>query len=129
MDAMLTDYCTFTMTVGNYEKPVHGVLSEFEQMQQVDQFTLYRAVLVPRLWHLTLYKANEVYLNDKNGNPGTTVPDIVEFVLKECGFTDLDYKMNLNGDYLKRDYRCQWNETHFQYISRLMEHEGDLLLF
>ncbi|OQY59152.1 MAG: hypothetical protein B6245_08115, partial [Desulfobacteraceae bacterium 4572_88] len=30
----------------------------------------------------------------------------------------------LSGSYPRRPYRCQWNETHFQYISRLMEHEG-----
>ena len=124
MDEMLSTPCTFLMTIGRYQRPVHGCLSDFEQLHQADQFTMYRAVLVPRLWQLTLYKANEVYLKDLNSQNGTTVPDIIEIVLKECGFTTLDYELRLNASYPRRPYRCQWNETHFQYISRLMEHEG-----
>ena len=69
MNAMLKSNCTFTMKAGNYERPVHGFLSEFEQLHQIgsydkqksgQQFTLYKAVLVPRLWQLSLYKTNEV---------------------------------------------------------------------
>ncbi len=125
MDAMLSSPCTLRMRIGRYERPVHGVLSGFEQRHQVDRFTFYRVVLVPKLWHLSLYQANEIYLNDQADRPGTDVPEILGFVLQECGLNpDIDYRMALNGSYPKHPYRCQWNETHFNYISRLMEHEG-----
>ncbi len=125
MDAMLSAPCTLRMRIGGYERPVHGVLSDFEQLHQVDKFTFYRAVLVPKLWQLSLYQANEIYLNDQADKPGTDVPEILGFILKECGLNkDIDYRMTLNSTYPKHPYRCQWNETHLNYISRLMEHEG-----
>ncbi len=124
MDAMLENRCALIMRIGRHERMVHGVLSDFEQLHQVEQFTLYRAVLVPRLWWLSLYTTNEIYLN-------MSVVDIIEAVLKECNFIKKDnenihgdYKLKLNGSYKKRAYLCQWRETHLNLVSRLMEHEG-----
>ncbi|MBF0352581.1 MAG: type VI secretion system tip protein VgrG [SAR324 cluster bacterium] len=117
MEAMLHNPCTFTMKVGDSEAPVHGILSNFEQLHQVGEYTLYRAVLVPRLWQLSLHRANEIFL-DMN------IEDILKQVLEEGGLTSMDYEIQLNGSYPVWSFRCQYSETHLNYISRVMEHWG-----
>ena len=103
---------------GTQEVPYHGVIAEFEQMQKVGNYVYYRAVLVPRLWRLSLYQITEVYLNEQ------TVPDILEKVLKGSQLSSRDYQFSRTGDYRKRSFVCQYQETHLDFISRLMEKEG-----
>ena len=103
---------------GSQEVPYHGIIAEFEQMQKVGNYVYYRAVLVPRLWRLSLYQITEVYLNEQ------TVPDILEKVLKGSQLSSRDYQFSLTGDYRKRSFVCQYQETHLDFISRLMEKEG-----
>lgn len=117
MENVLSSPCQFIMEVDGEQKLVNGVLSQFNQLHQVGEYTFYRAVLVPRLWQSSLYKTNEVYLD-------MTIRDIIEAVLKECGMSSVDYAFKLSGNYTKWPYRCQFGETHLGFISRLMEHEG-----
>ena len=95
----------------------HGILSNFEQLHEVDEHVFYRATLVPKLWWLTLTHHNQVFL-DKN------VKEMVEEVLKDGGLTTLDYEFRLQGQYQKNDFVCQYGETHLNFISRWLEREG-----
>src|SRR5574343_485541 len=76
-DDMLNNTATLTIKShdGNTSVPYHGMLCEFEQLGRSNDFFFYRAVLVPRLWKLTLNKFNDVYTGDK------TIPQIIESVL------------------------------------------------
>ncbi len=51
-----------------------------------------------------------------------TAPEIIKDVMSTAGFTDVTDR--LAGTYRKRPYTVQYNETHFDFISRLMEEEG-----
>ena len=104
------------------EFPVHGMLSTFEELHEMEDLVFYRAVLVPRLWQTSLYLHNQVFL-DKS------VPEIIEDVLKQAGFTSRDYVFKLAGEYKRREYVCQYRETHLDFISRLMEHSGIYYFF
>ncbi len=95
----------------------NGVISSFEQLHRVDEYTFYRATLVPKLWYLTLTYHNQVFLEKD-------VKEIVEIVLKDGGLTPNDYEFKIKGSYPKNEYVCQYNETHFNFISRWMEREG-----
>ena len=50
------------------------------------------------------------------------MPDIIEAVFKDAGFTD--YEKKLSGTYRTWDYLVQYRETDFNFVSRLMEQEG-----
>jgi type VI secretion system secreted protein VgrG len=118
LDAVLNKQCLFKRNIGETKSIITGILSRFEQLHQVEDYVLYKAVLVPSLWKLSLYHTNEVYLD-------MSVPDIIEAVLKETGFhPTIDYELKLNGTYEKWAYRCQYGENHLSFIKRLMEHEG-----
>jgi type VI secretion system secreted protein VgrG len=122
LEKILTNRCTFEMEVDGNIRKFHGVLSTFDQLHQVGKYSLYQAVLVPRLWQLSLYHTNEIYLD-------MSVQDIIKAVLEECGIPSLDYEINLSGSYTTWPFRCQFGETHLQFISRLMEHLGIYYFF
>jgi type VI secretion system secreted protein VgrG len=77
---------------------------------------LYEATLQTSLWFLTR-AANCRMLQDK------TVPEIIVEVLSTYPFAHFD-KGNLTATYPKWEYCCQYRETDFNFISRLMEQEG-----
>jgi type VI secretion system secreted protein VgrG len=95
----------------------HGVISNFEQLEEMNNMSCYEAVLVPRLWQSNLYLENQLFL-DKS------VPEIIEEILQQTGLTGQDYELRLTGDYRPWEYICQYQETDFNFISRWMEREG-----
>ncbi len=121
-DDMLNNTATLTIKSqdGNTDVPYHGMLCEFEQLGKSNDFYFYRAVLVPRLWKLTLSRFNEVYTGDK------TIPQIIEKVLNDNGFGAFDYEVALKNPfaYRGRSFICQYQESSFNFISRWMEKEG-----
>lgn len=56
------------------------MIAEFEQLL-VGNYIYYQAVLVPRLWRLSLYRISEAYLNEQ------AIPDILEGILKSSQFS------------------------------------------
>jgi len=95
----------------------HGILDSFEQLHKYNEYIFYRAHLVPRLWWLSITHHNQVCLNK-------TVPEIVELALKDSGLSTLDFEFKIRGTYNPIDYVCQYNESHFNFISRWLEREG-----
>jgi type VI secretion system secreted protein VgrG len=79
------------------------------------RFSHYRATLVPWLWLLTMTADSRIFQK-------LSVPQIVEKIFQEKGFSD--FKLKLHGSYAKREYCVQYRETDFNFISRLLEEEG-----
>jgi len=75
----------------------------------------YRAEVVPKLWLLTR-RADCKIFQEKS------VKDIIEDVFSNIGFAD--YEMKLNGSYPSLEYCVQFNESDFNFTSRLMERFG-----
>ena len=119
-DKMLQNTATLCINSpdGTQQLPYHGVIAQFEQLQQAGNYFFYRAVLVPWLWHLSLYQISEVYLNEQ------TIPQIIEGILKGSQFSSQDFAFSLSGAYRQRSFVCQFEESHLDFISRWMEKEG-----
>ncbi|WP_250478487.1 MULTISPECIES: type VI secretion system Vgr family protein [unclassified Caballeronia] len=124
-DAMLAHPATFTIhgPDGDTSTPYHGILAEFEQMHHADDYVFYRAVLVPRVWNLSLSRISEVYLDEQ------TIADTLKTVLKNGGLTTNDFEFRLTGTYRTRSFVCQFEETYLEFLSRWMEHEGMYFCF
>lgn len=118
--AMLRNPATFTIYSpdGNVATPYHGVLAEFDQQHRADGYVFYRAVLVPRLWRLSLYRCSEAYSEEQ---PITTT---LESVLRSAKLGSDDYEFRLTSVYRARSFVCQYEETHLSFVSRWMENEG-----
>jgi type VI secretion system VgrG family protein len=114
---------TFTLHRDEGEDVVHhGVLSELEQLHELDGIGFYRARLVPRLWWLTMTHHNQVFLDQP-------VPGFLKAALLDGGLTGLDFEFRLMGDYQPEDYVCQYQESHFDFMSRWLEREGLYFFF
>lgn len=105
----------FTIHREDGSVPFNGVLASFVQEHGVGDYYFYRAVLVPRLWWLTMSYHNQIFLEK-------SVPEIIRGVFKDAGL--LDYEFRLKDDYQPLEYVCQYKETHFNFISHWMEGNG-----
>ncbi len=99
------------------EQHFNGVCVRFAQAGRDENFTLYRAELVPE-FQLLSRKAQSRVFQRKN------VPDILKEVMK--GVT-VEWK--LQGTFEKRDFCVQYRESDFAFASRLMEEEGIFYFF
>ncbi len=118
-DAMLGSKVTVHLMLPDESTEHHfnGVCARFAQAGRDENFTVYRAELVPEL-QLLARKAQSRIFQRMN------VPDILKEVMK--GVT-VDWKVQ--GTFEKRDYCVQYRETDFNFASRLMEEEGIFYFF
>ncbi len=99
---------------------ISGIISRFVQAGTDKRFTNYRAELRPWFWLLTLTKDCRIFQNQ-------SVPQIIETVFTDCGFTD--FTNALSSTYQPREYCVQYQESAFAFVSRLMEEEGIFYFF
>jgi len=98
----------------------NGAVVQFKHTGMINRFYCYRATLRPWLWFLTL-NANCRIFQDKN------VPDIIKAVFADYTFADVEY--HLEASYETLVYCVQYRESDFNFVSRLMEHEGIFYYF
>ena len=112
----------------DYTGVYHGIISNFEQIGQDQDYAVFRAILVPSVWRLTINYKSIIYQD-------MSVPDIVDDVLESNGLLpNDDYRFSLQGTYPPinqppREFCVQYRETDFNFISRLMEDEGIFYFF
>jgi type VI secretion system secreted protein VgrG len=94
----------------------NGIVMAFQQEAQIGALTAYRATLEP--WtSLMTHRKNCRIFQEKS------VPDIIKEIFGEMLVTP-NYEAALSGSYAPREYCIQFNETDFDFVSRLMEEEG-----
>jgi type VI secretion system secreted protein VgrG len=105
---------------GEEMRYIHGIVSHFRQAGRDQRMAVYRAEVVPWFWLLTLAADSRIFQNK-------TVPEIIEAVFTDHGQTDFSNKTT--GTYEPREYCVQYQETAFDFVSRLMEDEGIFYYF
>ncbi|MEX2138952.1 MAG: type VI secretion system tip protein VgrG [Pirellulales bacterium] len=98
----------------------NGHVKRFAYCGRDDRLNVYRAEVVPWLWFLTRTSDCRIF-------QGKTVPDIIEQIFKDLGFTH--YKMDCKEKHPWLEYCVQYRETDFNFVSRLMEEEGIFYFF
>lgn len=106
---------------GLIEAPFYGVVREVEMLEVVPGYWMhYRVTLVPSLWFSTQTHRSRVFVD-------ASVPDVVDAVLADAGLsTGTDYQWSLadRGAYPERAMIVQYQESDFDFLARLLEHEG-----
>ncbi len=101
----------------------NGILMRFEETREYNEYFFFKAVLVPKLWWLSLTHHNQVFLNK-------TAPEIMEDALKDGGLAPgIDFSFDLMNTYLPFEYICQYDENHFNFVSRWAQREGIYYFF
>ena len=119
--ALMGKPVTVTLNLSNNtEHYLNGIVGRFVQEETNLRLTRYYADIYPWLWLLTKTSDCRIFQNK-------SVPEILESVFSDLGFTD--FRNDLKASYEKREYCVQYNETAFNFVSRLMEEEGIFYYF
>jgi type VI secretion system secreted protein VgrG len=93
----------------------NGYVTRFTQSGKFGRYHRYAATVHPWTWFLTRTADCRIFQE-------MTVPDILKAVFSEL--PGAEFEFDLTGSYRKWTYCVQYRETDFNFISRLMEHEG-----
>jgi type VI secretion system secreted protein VgrG len=117
MDDILGQNVTVRLDVEDADQPrfFNGFVSRFAQTGRSQGYATYQVSVRPWLWFLTRRKDCRIFQE-------MTVPEIVKEVFKGHGFSDVEE--SFAASYGKWEYCVQYRETDFDFVSRLMEHEG-----
>jgi len=94
---------------------INGIVSNAAHVGTRGEYALYRVVLSPWLWLLSRTSDCRIFAD-------MSVPDIISQVFRDFGFNDFDNR--LTGNYPSWNFCVQYRETAFDFVSRLMQHEG-----
>jgi type VI secretion system secreted protein VgrG len=123
-DQMIGGTVTVSLSAGKDTRYFTGIIGKFEQedtpFKPINVWTVYRATLYPKLWLLTLSGECRIFQNK------TTI-QIIKAVLDEHQVPFKDQLRRSGKE--KREYCVQYNESDFNFISRLMEEEGIYYFF
>ncbi|MDT0140803.1 type VI secretion system tip protein TssI/VgrG, partial [Acidovorax sp. PRC11] len=106
-------------TQGGGKRYLDGLVTRFGMQGQDHRFYSYHLRLQPWLWVATRRQDFKIF-------QFKTVPQIVEEVLSRYGYP---LQMKLTRAYRSWDYCVQYGESDFDFVSRLLEHEGAYYYF
>ncbi len=93
-----------------------GVVLEFSYIETNVDFSTYHVILVPNLQLLDYTVQTRVFQK-------INLPDIVKKVFDDAGLSDY-YEFDLQGTYPEREFVLQYQESDFNFVSRLLEESG-----
>lgn len=115
---------TLTIKLGKMERFLSGIVGHFQQQYTAqlgkNNFVYYQIKVYPKFWQLKFSRDFVIYQKK-------SALDIIEEVLKERG-VDIKNNVTSHGK-TKREYCVQYGESHFDFVSRLMEEEGIFYFF
>ncbi len=122
-DAVLSP-ATLRFNLGGNAQPYHyhGVLASVELLHEHEGKMLYRCVLVPKLWQLTLTRHSNVWTD-------TSIDAVIKDVLEWSGLSSDDFELRIDETYDPREIIIQYKESNFAFISRWMERVGMFYFF
>jgi type VI secretion system secreted protein VgrG len=100
-----------------------GIVHRVEHLGTQAGHLLARAHVVPALWALSQRKDQRIFQEKK-------VPEILEEVLTQALRPfERPFRLELNREYLPREYCVQYHESDLDFVLRLMEEEGIFFYF
>ncbi|MGC3023938.1 type VI secretion system Vgr family protein [Burkholderia sp. DN3021] len=97
---------------------VHGVITQFDELETSADETRYRVVLEPTLADLDRGVTSRLFQKQ-------SVEEIVTGTLRHYGYrAGVDFQFQLRGQYKRREYVTQYHETTFAFIRRICAEEG-----
>jgi type VI secretion system secreted protein VgrG len=105
--------------IGGAKRYLDGQCMRFGYAGRHGRYHRYRATVRPALWYAT--RGSDMKIFQK-----MTMPEIVKAVL---GKYPIAVEDKLTASYRSYDYCVQYRETDFNFVSRLLEHEGAYFYF
>ena len=136
-EAMLLQPATLSITDAEGKpQPYHGFVTDVEQLDSYGDYYFFRVVLEPRMSLLRQFRFSEVWVGT---SLNSIIRDVLRFadLIEPCSSDSLtavtedsDYYLQLHDDtYVNINFTCQFEETCFTFLSRLLEHYGIYYFF
>lgn len=116
IDDLLGDKMTIVLDTALEPRYFNGIVTAFGHAGKHGRYERYFCTLRPFLWLMSHGSDCKIF-------PKMSVPDIVAKVVSDHGAGGLITR-NLQRSYGEREYTVQYRESHFDFISRLLEEEG-----
>jgi type VI secretion system secreted protein VgrG len=115
-DDLLGKPLTVSVTLrDDTKRHFHGYVTRFGLGAHRGRYFGYHATVRPWLWFLSRTSDCRIFQEQ-------SVPDIVKKVFEDHGIADFEFK--LFRSYRKWTYCVQYRESDFNFVARLLEHEG-----
>jgi type VI secretion system secreted protein VgrG len=99
-------------------RTVHGIVTQFDQLDTAADETRYRLLIEPRIADLARTVTSRLFQKQ-------SVQEIITDTLKHYGYREgVDFKCNLLARYKRHEYITQYHETTFAFIQRIAADEG-----
>lgn len=120
-DLLVAQPATVAFDSGAGQRYFNGLIGEIRQSHTArasndDEITFYEATLRPTFWMLNFVADCRIFQN-------LPTIEIIQMVLQENGVTNFENRTTSCGQ-APREYCVQYNETCFDFVSRLLEEEG-----
>ncbi|WP_437754783.1 type VI secretion system Vgr family protein [Sorangium sp. So ce1389] len=109
-------------TTGVTHRTYSGTVAALEMIDGLEQHSLFRLHLVPRLWRLSLGEHSRVFVDE-------ALPDILTKTLEGGGLSSDDYELRLAGEYAPLRHVCQHRESRLHFLTRWLERVGAYYFF
>ena len=119
-DVLGQNICIEFDTDSDGTRNIHGLINQAAHVGSRGEYALYRLSVTAWPWMLKQTTDCRIFAE-------MTVPEIIASVLDDNGFSDYDAR--LMGNYDVWNFCVQYQESDFDFISRLMEHEGIYYFF
>ncbi|MEO8523094.1 MAG: type VI secretion system tip protein TssI/VgrG [Caldimonas sp.] len=121
-DALIGTKATVSMKIDDdHPRYFNGLITRMQQGDRMGRFESYTATLKPWLWFATRTVNSKVFQKK-------SVKEIVSDVL-DVYSTDYEWRLISASLYPKLDYCIQYQESDFDFVSRLLEHFGIYYFF
>jgi type VI secretion system secreted protein VgrG len=101
---------------------LHGVVAALEWGAHEEGHALYLLRFAPRLALLSLSEHSRIFTD-------VTIPEVIRAVLEDEGIPSSAMRLELDGEYEKREHVSQYRESSLDFVHRLMEKEGIFYFF
>ncbi len=122
-DSLMGKSATVSITINSETRYFNGIIGKFEQeaaLLTVNEPTVYRATLYPNLWLLKFSGQCRIFQNQ-------SIVSIITSILDQSQITYSNQVSNAGTQPVP--FCVQYNETDFNFISRLMETNGIFYFF
>ncbi len=136
IDGLPGSGCSLTLEVGSSSRTIRGLCWDFELESQGQDGWLYRLGLVPSMEELKLSRQTQIFGGDRDWS----LPQIARALLMGQGavgpgleaalnLAETDLELRLVRAHPARDFVLQYDESDFDFLSRLLEREGVFYFF
>ncbi|CAE6911875.1 type VI secretion system Vgr family protein [Paraburkholderia domus] len=99
-------------------RTVHGIVTQFDQMDTSADETRYRLLIEPRIADLARTVTSRLFQKQ-------SAQEIITDTLRHYGYrVGVDFRFHLRAQYKRHEYLTQYHETTFAFIQRIAADEG-----